>query len=106
MLMYGCMYGYGFVTVADTLLDHAPATTFATSVVGEHEVHGKSTTYYLDLAAWGPFAGTNKLSVPHSEYLQAQIGEASLPGASSRLFHAPWYTRVECGDRFVVGPAQ
>ena len=53
MLIYGCMYGYGFVTVADTLLDHAPATTFATSVIGEHEVHGKSTTYYLDLAPGG-----------------------------------------------------
>ncbi len=73
MLMYGCMYGYGFVTVADTLLDHAPATTFATSVVGEHEVHGRSTTYYLDLAAWGPFDGTNKLSVPHANICRHRL---------------------------------
>ena len=106
MLMYGCMYGYGVVMDADTLLDHAPATTFATSVVGEHEVHGRSTTYYLDLAAWGPFDGTNKLSVPHSEYMQAQIGEAVCLALHPGYLHAAWYTRIECGDRFVVGPAQ
>jgi hypothetical protein len=106
MLIYGCMYGYGLVTVADTLLDHAPTTTFATSVVGEHEVHGRSTTYYLDLAAWGPFDATNKLSVRHSEYLQAQIGEAVCLALHPGYLHAAWYTRVECGDRFVVGPAQ
>jgi len=106
MLMYGCLYGYGLVTVADTLLDHAPTTTFATSVVGEHEVHGKSTTYYLDLAAWGPFERTNKLSVRHSEYLRAQIGEAVCLALHPGYLHAAWYTRVECGDHFVVGPAQ
>jgi hypothetical protein len=106
MLIYGCMYGYGLVTVADTLLDHAPATTFATSVIGEHEVHGKSTTYYLDLAAWGPFDTTNKLSVRHSEYLQAQIGEAVCLALHPGYLHAAWYTRVPCGDRFVVGAVQ
>jgi hypothetical protein len=103
MLIYGCMYGYGLVTVADTLLDHAPATIYATSVIGEHEVHGKSTTYYLDLAAWGPFERTNKLSVRHSEFLQAQIGEAVCLALHPGFVHAPWYTRVECGARFVVG---
>jgi hypothetical protein len=106
MLMYGCMYAYGLVTVTDTLLDHSPATTFATSIVGEHEVHGRSTTYYLDLAAWGPFDGTNKLSVPHSEYLRAQIGGAVCLSLHPGYLHAAWYTRVDCGDRFVVGPAQ
>jgi hypothetical protein len=100
------MYGYGVVMDADTLLDHAPATTFATSVVGEHEVHGRSTTYYLDLAAWGPFGGTNKLSVPHSEYMQAQIGGAVCLALHPGYLHAQWYTRIECGDRFVVGAAQ
>ncbi len=106
ILIYGCMYGYGLVTIADTLLDHAPATTFATAVVGEHEVHGKSTTYYLDLAAWGPFEKTNKLSVRHSEYLQARIGEAVCLALHPGFLHAAWYTRVECSDHFVVGPVQ
>jgi hypothetical protein len=106
MLIYGCMYGYGLVTVADTLLDHATATIFATSVIGEHEVHGKSTTYYLDLAAWGPFERTNKLSVRHSEYLRTQIGEAVCLALHPGFLHAAWYTRIECGDHFVVGSVQ
>ena len=106
MLIYGCMYGYGLVTVADTLLDRAPATTFATSVVGEHKVHGKSTTYYLDLAPWGPFNSTNKLSVRQSEYLQTQNGEAVCLALHPGYLHAPWYTRVDCSNRFVVGQAQ
>ena len=106
MFMYGCMYAYGLVTVADTLLDRAPATTFATSVVGEHEVHGKSTTYFLDLAAWGPFERTNKLRVRRREYDQMQLGEAVCLALHPGYLHAQWYTRVECGDRFVVGPAR
>ena len=106
ILMYGCMYGYGLVTVADTLLDSGPATTFATSVVGEHEVHGKSTTYYLDLAAWGPFDTTNKLSVRQDEYLHAQNGEAVCLALHPGYLHAQWYARVDCGDRFVVGPVR
>jgi hypothetical protein len=99
MLIYGCMYGYGVVAVADTLLDHAPATAYATSVIGEHEVHGKSTSYYLDLAAWGPFDGTNKLSVSHKEYMKAQVGDAVCLSLHPGYLHAPWYTRVDCGER-------
>jgi hypothetical protein len=106
MLIYGGLYAYGLVTVADTMLDHAPAITFATSVIGEHEVHGKSTTYYLDLAPWGPFDRDNKLSVPHGEYLRAQMGEAICLALHPGYLHAEWYTRVDCGDHFIVGSEQ
>jgi hypothetical protein len=97
MLIYGCLYAYGLVTVADTALDHAPATTYATSVIGEHEVHGRSTSYILDLAPWGPFDSANKLSVPHREYVRAQVGDAVCLSLHPGYLHAPWYTRVPCG---------
>lgn len=106
MFIYGGMYSSGLVMTADTLLDHAPSTTYATSVVGEHETHGKSTSYYLDLAPWGPFTGPNKLSVSRSEYSQAPIGKAICLELHPGYLHAPWYIRVECGNRFVVGPTQ
>jgi hypothetical protein len=99
MFIYGCLYGYGFVAVSDTLLDHAPATAYATQVIGEHEVHGKSTSYILDLAPWGPFDRANKLSVPHSEYVRAQVGDAVCLSLHPGYLHAQWYTRVPCGER-------
>lgn len=106
MFIYGGMYSSGLVMTADTLLDHAPSTTYATSVVGEHETHGRSTSYFLDLAPWGPFTGPNKLSVSRSEYSRAPIGKAICLELHPGYLHAPWYTRVECGNRFVVGLAQ
>lgn len=106
MLIYGCMYSSGFVMAADTLFDRSPSTIYATSVVGEHETHGRSTTYYLDLAPWGPFTGTNKLSVSRSEYDRAQIGDAICLALRPGYLHAPWYTRVPCSDRFVIGTVQ
>jgi hypothetical protein len=106
MLIYAGVYSFGLVMAADTLLDDSPSTTYATSVVGEHETHGRSTSYYLDLAPWGPFSGTNKLSVSRSEYARAQIGDAVCLALRPGYLHAPWYTRVSCSDRFVVGPAQ
>jgi hypothetical protein len=99
MLVYGCIYAYGMVSVIDTLLDRAPTTTYATSVIGWHEAHGKSTTYYLDLRPWGPFEEANKLSVPQSEYHQVFIGEPVCLALHPGYLHAPWYIRVPCGDR-------
>jgi hypothetical protein len=104
LVIYGAMYAFGLVIVADTLLDRSQPSTFATTVVGEHVVHGKSTTYYLDLAPWGPYDRENKMSVGHREYSSAQIGEAVCLSLHSGYLHAPWYKRVACGDRFVVGP--
>jgi hypothetical protein len=103
MLIYGGLYGYGFVSVADTLLDHAPATAYATSVIGEHEVHGKSTSYILDLAPWGPFDKANKLSVPLSEYRRARVGDPVCLSLHPGYLRASWYTRVPCGVRFDAG---
>ena len=99
MLVYGGIYAYGMVSVIDTMLDRAPATAYATSVIGEHEVHGKSTSYILDLAPWGPFQSANKLSVPHSEYVRAQVGDPVCVTLHPGYLHAPWYTRVPCGER-------
>jgi hypothetical protein len=105
MLIYGGMYSFGFVMAADTLLDNSPSTTYATYVVGEHETHGRSTSYYLDLAPWGPFSGTNKLSVSRSEYTRARNGDAVCLALRPGYLRAPWYTRVPCGDHFFIGNA-
>jgi hypothetical protein len=106
LLIYGSLYAFGVVTVADTLLDRRQPATYATTVLDRHIVHGRSTTYYLDLAPWGPYARENKMSVGHREYASAQIGEAVCLSLHAGYLHAPWYTRVACGDRFVVGPGR
>lgn len=105
-LIFSGVYGLGLVVSIDTLLDHSPAQTYMTSVAGEHIVHGKSTSYYLDLAPWGPFAGTNKLNVPRSEYTQAQIGDTICLLLHPGYLHAGWYKRIDCRDRFIVNPTQ
>ncbi len=52
-------YAYGFVVYANMLLDRAPPKTYTVRVQDKHVTHGKSTTYYVDLAPWGPLAASD-----------------------------------------------
>jgi hypothetical protein len=89
-------YGYGLVTSGDTLPDHGKPERYSVSIVGKHTVSGKSTTYYLDLAPWGPIADENKLSVSRRLYDAASIGELACVELRPGYLRAPWYRQVDC----------
>ena len=54
LLLFAGLYSYGSVAVADTTFDNSKATVYTVEVTGKHVSHGKSTSYYLHLAPWGP----------------------------------------------------
>jgi hypothetical protein len=96
LLMCAASYSFGLIANCDTLLDNEQATPYQAQVANKHTSSGRSTTYYLDFDAWGPFKGANSVSVPESVYGAAQPGDTVCflvyPGA----LHAAWFERVAC----------
>jgi len=96
LLVFSALYSYPLVVLADTLLDAAKPDSYTVPVIGKHMVHGRSTTYYLDLAPWGPLQNPNKISVSSSFYRDAEPGDQICLDLHPGRLHAPWYQRVDC----------
>jgi hypothetical protein len=89
-------FGMGLIAACDTLLDHGKPTPYAAQVVNKHSSSGRSTTYYLDFAAWGPFNGANAVSVPYSVYQTAVPGDTVCFEVYPGALHAAWFERAAC----------
>jgi hypothetical protein len=96
VLMCGCFYSMGLMAACDTLLDHGKATPYQARALGKHSSSGRSTTYYLDFPAWGPFSGANKVSVPKSVFDATMAGDTVCFEVYPGALHAVWFVRVEC----------
>lgn len=96
VLMCAFFFGMGLIAACDTLLDHAKPAPYAAQVVAKHTSSGRSTTYYLDFAAWGPFDGANKVSVPSSVYQAAEPGDTVCFDVYPGVLHAAWFERAAC----------
>jgi hypothetical protein len=96
LLFYGCSYSFGLAIVTDTLADHAKASIYVVPVTGKHTSDGKSTTYTLELAPWGPMEGSNEISVDSGFYNDLQPGDQVCLGLHPGWLRAAWYQLAEC----------
>jgi hypothetical protein len=96
LLVVAASYSFGLAIVADTLLDKATASTYIVPVTGKHLTSGKSTTYYLDLAPWGPLQEPNKISVSSSFYSDISAGDEICLALHPGRLHAAWYHLAAC----------
>ena len=99
VLIFGVMYSFGLIAVADTQLDNDTPTNYQAQVLDKHVKKGKSTNYYLDLAPWGPFTATKSLNVPYSVYESAGPGDTVCIVLHPGALHAAWYKRIACGSQ-------
>ncbi len=104
MLLAGGSYSFGLAIAADSLLDHSKASTYIVPVTGKHSSHGRSTTYYLNLAPWGPVDHPNNISVAATMYRETSIGDQICLGLHPGQLHAPWYQLVDCPDQPAAAP--
>ena len=98
LLLFAGIYGYGLAAAADIAFDNSPAVPYTTTVVGGHVSHGKSTSYYLRLAPWGPVDRQSDVSVSHSTYQNSHIGDNVCLVLHSGSLHAQWFRVVPCSD--------
>jgi hypothetical protein len=104
MLLAAGSYSFGLAIAADSLLDHSKASTYAVPVTSKHSSSGRSTTYYLDLAPWGPVDHPNEISVSSSMYHETSAGDQICLGLHPGQLHAPWYQLVDCSDQPTAAP--
>ncbi len=94
------LYAYGLTATADTLGDRGAATSYETEVMSKHVSHGRSTTYYLDLAPWGPFTFVHQVRVPSSTYRAVVEGDEVCVQLHPGALHVPWYRVTDCETPF------
>jgi hypothetical protein len=70
-------YAYGGATLANVELDSGKPEVFETPVLGSHTSSGKSTTYYLNLGAWGPRTEAEDVAVSR-DYFDAAVGRKTV----------------------------
>ena len=75
LLLLCCSYGYGAGMQINALLDGSTPQTYRVVVTAKHVSHGKSTSYHLSLAPWGPRASGQDLMVPYSRYAVLKPGD-------------------------------
>ncbi len=89
-------YSFGLAIVVDTLLDNTQPTAYTVPVTGKHSVSGKSTSYYLELAPWGPTQEPNEIKVSSSLYRDTSSGEIVCLALHPGRLHAAWNQLIDC----------
>jgi hypothetical protein len=91
MFFLGSMYCYGAVAHFDVLADRSVPITYQTQVLGKHADNGRTTTYYLQVAPWGPRQHSDEIEVSRTLYAAISPGQS----VSIRLYpgalHIPWF---------------
>ena len=92
----GGLYGYGAFVLADARFDASPGQALQVVVAGKYVSHGKSTTYQLELPAWGPRAAPSKVGVSRALYDAVRPGEPVCVALHPGAFQVPWSTVSLC----------
>lgn len=95
-LFIGGIYGWGVTATADSVLDKSVPASFAAMVADKHEVYHRGTSYYLDLAPWGPIKEPVNVRVPQDTYDSAVIGGQVCLELRPGSLNVHWYRLVDC----------
>ncbi len=98
LLLFAGLYSIGFVHTADTVPDRSIAQPYQAQVMRRYETHGRSTSYYLSLAPWGPMTNGNSVEVSYHIYHSTNVGDTVCIGLHPGYLRAPWYTLTNCSQ--------
>jgi hypothetical protein len=98
LLLFGMLYGYGAVTVADAVGDGSAPTRYVVRVIGKHYTTGRSRSYYLSLEPWGPVQQSNSLGVSKTIYDKSAPGDQVCLELHPGRLNAAWYAHVSCSN--------
>jgi len=96
LLLLCCSYGYGAGMQVNALLDGSTPQTYRVIVGAKHVSHGKSTSYHLSLAPWGPKESGQDLMVPYSQYALVKPGDTVCMLLRSGALGVPWSQLGRC----------
>jgi hypothetical protein len=97
--LFASMYAFGVLAQADTFFDRSPRETFQATVLGKHSSQGRSgTTWYINVAPWGPMTSADDVSVSRSVYVSVSAGETVCINLASGALKIPWYVVTTCHE--------
>ncbi len=85
------IYGYGVSIEANVLLDHSQELSYRVQVQERRIIHGKTTTYEVQLEPWGPRPKPNRLRIPFATYKYIRPGDTLNVVLRHGAFGISWY---------------
>jgi hypothetical protein len=98
LLILCCGYGYGAGMQLNALLDRSTLETYRVIVVSKYVSQGRSTSYHLKLAPWGPNVGGQNLMVSYSQYAAVRPGNTVCMLLRSGALGVAWSELGRCGE--------
>lgn len=96
LLTLCCGYGYGAGVQVNALLDQSSSRSFPAVVTSKNVRRGKSTSYHLQLAPWGPKVDGQDLRVPYSQYAAIKPGDTVCMLLRSGALGVAWAELGRC----------
>ncbi len=94
--VFSAVYAYGAIIQVNALLDGSTPQTYEVGVVGKHVSSGRSTTYYLHVAPWGPQTDASDVSVGRRLYAVVGPSQTVCIDLRAGALKIPWYTVSAC----------
>lgn len=92
MTMLVFIYSFGAVITSNYALDTSEAVAFKTQILHKNSTSSyKSTTYYVELAPWGPQPGEKETQVNRRLYDQMEVGDSVEILFLKGRWGIPWY---------------
>ena len=91
-----CSYGYGAGMQVNALLDRSTPKSYRVIVTAKHVSHGRSTSYHLRLAPWGPEVNGQDLMVSRSTYAGIKQGDTVCMVLRSGAMGVAWSKLARC----------
>lgn len=92
------LYGWGLAAAVNMAADPVAPHIYEAQVVGGHESHGRSTSYYLELGPWGPYTTSySQIQVSRDAYEAMRPGEVVCVALHPGALQVGWYEMVGCG---------
>lgn len=100
LAIFSCLYGFALSMVTDTLGDSRISATYRAEVLGKHESHGRSTSYTLTLAPWGPREQAENVGVSATIYRVLDIGDQACIEVHPGNLRIAWFRVAACTQGF------
>ncbi len=91
IVVFVAVYAYGLTVMGNCLFDRSRPEVFHTQVLEKHVSSGKSTTYHVKLAPWGPIAEPDDVTVPRMLYDRVSAGKEVSVCRKDGILSIPWF---------------
>jgi hypothetical protein len=95
VVAYAALYGFSATAAYNCTFDEARPAVYQTKVLGKHYSSGKTTTYYLKVAPWGPRTEAEDVTVTEEYYDRIQPGVTTQIYLMPGKLQVPWFTVAE-----------